>query len=197
MKIGIDFDNTIVCYDAVFYAAALEKELIPPNIDASKGAIRDYLRSIGKEPSWTELQGYIYGARMDLAKPFPGVNHFLNLCLNKQIPTWIISHKTLTPFRGPKYDLHKAAKDWIKTQSFPWIPPSFFELTLQSKLARIHQQGCTLFIDDLPELFAEPAFPKNVQKILFDPHCIHSHIKECIRLCSWKEISDFVCNNGT
>jgi len=27
IKVGIDFDNTIVCYDNVFYYAALEKEL--------------------------------------------------------------------------------------------------------------------------------------------------------------------------
>jgi hypothetical protein len=29
MRIGLDFDNTIACYDGVFHAAALERGLIP------------------------------------------------------------------------------------------------------------------------------------------------------------------------
>jgi len=29
MRIGVDFDNTVICYDKVFHAAAVEKGLIP------------------------------------------------------------------------------------------------------------------------------------------------------------------------
>ena len=48
MKIlGIDFDNTIVRYDNLFYKIALEKGLIDTSIGKSK-EIRDYLRSLTK-----------------------------------------------------------------------------------------------------------------------------------------------------
>ncbi len=188
LRIGIDFDNTIACYDGVFYRAALEKSFIPREIPTSKGAVRDYLRSVGKEEVWTELQGYIYGARMDLAMPYPNFDRFLSLCHAKQIPTFIISHKTRFPFLGPRYDLQRAAKDWLQHQSFPWIPPAFFELTLQEKLQRISKQGCTVFIDDLPELLEENEFPSNVTKILFDPNGLYPKNKTYVHATSWDEI---------
>jgi len=44
MHIGIDFDNTIVCYDQIFHEAAVERDLIQPNLPASKQVVRDALR---------------------------------------------------------------------------------------------------------------------------------------------------------
>ena len=32
MRIGVDFDNTLVCYDGVFHRAALERGLIPSDL---------------------------------------------------------------------------------------------------------------------------------------------------------------------
>lgn len=186
--IGIDFDNTIVCYDDVFHKAAMEKKLIPPEVPHYKGAVRDFLRSNGKENLWTELQGYIYGARMDLASQYPGFDEFLSLCHANQIPTFIISHKTLHPFLGPRYNLHEAAKIWLQRQSFPWTPPAFFELTLQDKLKRISQQDCTVFIDDLPEVLSEKAFPQDIRKILFDPNKIHPRNNDYDSVGSWNEV---------
>jgi hypothetical protein len=69
MLIGIDFDNTIVRYDRLFHHVALEKGLIPASVPASKGDVRDYLRSIGGEQDWIELQGIVYGVRMHEADP--------------------------------------------------------------------------------------------------------------------------------
>jgi len=62
--IGIDFDNTSVCYDDVFGRVAVEQGLVTPEAATSKTAIRDHLRSLGQEDRWTELQGTIYGPRM-------------------------------------------------------------------------------------------------------------------------------------
>jgi hypothetical protein len=183
--IGIDFDNTIVSYDDVFYKAALERDLIPASIGRSKGAVRDYLRSIGREDDWTELQGYIYGARMDLARPYEGVEEFFsrrpNLC--------IISHKTLHPYKGPQYNLHEAAQGWLKNYPSFQNTPAFFELTLKEKLLRIAKAQCTVFIDDLPELLLEKEFPTSVQKILFDPHSLFEPHPSYQKVSSWKEIS--------
>src|SRR6185437_11131914 len=40
MRIGIDFDNTIACYDGVFHAAALERGLIPKDLARDKNSVR-------------------------------------------------------------------------------------------------------------------------------------------------------------
>src|SRR3981189_2049974 len=39
MRIGIDFDNTIACYDGVFHAAALERGLIPSDLGRRKKTV--------------------------------------------------------------------------------------------------------------------------------------------------------------
>lgn len=186
LRIGVDFDNTVVSYEGIFYKAALEKKLIPAELSPLKGAIRDYLFSLDKAKAWTELQGYVYGAKMDSAFPYQGVETFFSRCVKRQIPVFIISHKTEYPFLGPAYDLHKAAKDWLERQTFS--PITFFELTPQAKFERIRQQECTVFIDDLPELLQNSAFPPNVHKILFDPHQFHSPSSAYKVATSWDEI---------
>ena len=203
MLIGIDFDNTIVCYDQVFHQVAVEQGLIPPEVPVSKGEVRDYLRQCDRENDWIELQGYVYGARMQDATPFPGVLDCIARFVKHGIMVCIISHKTRYPYMGPKYDLHQAAQQWLEQQGF--FDPAqiglsseqvFFELTKQEKLERIAKVGCTHFIDDLPEFLAEPGFPAGVERILFDPnknhptgHCFH-------RVTSWMEVEEIIVRDA-
>jgi len=44
VRIGIDFDNTIVSYDTLFHRVALERGLIPISVPANKISVREYLR---------------------------------------------------------------------------------------------------------------------------------------------------------
>ena len=67
-NIGIDFDNTLVHYDKVFYDIALKEGLIDSNIEKSKIAVRNYLVNKGKESLFTKLQGEVYGLNI-LAQP--------------------------------------------------------------------------------------------------------------------------------
>ena len=53
VKIGIDFDNTIVIYDDLFHKIASEENLIPINFPKSKLLIREYLRSKNKDEFFT------------------------------------------------------------------------------------------------------------------------------------------------
>ena len=199
MLLGVDFDNTIVCYDQVFHQVALEQELIPPDLPVSKGQVRDYLRQVDREEDWIYLQGYVYGTRMQDAAPFPGALECLTRFVKQGITVCVISHKTRAPYRGPKYDLHQAAQQWLEQQGF--FDPSqiglspdqvFFELTKQEKLDRIAKVGCTHFIDDLPEFLAEPGFPAGSERILFDPNEIYSTEHRFHRVTSWKEIEELV-----
>jgi len=192
--IGVDFDNTIVCYDDVFARVALEQGLVPPEAATSKTAIRDHLRSLGQEDRWTELQGTIYGPRMMEARPFPGVIEFFAACRAAGLPVAIVSHRTRFPYLGPRHDLHAAARDWLMRHGFHEpagiglpVERVFFEETKEAKLARVTAVGCTHFIDDLPELLAHPLFPAQVRRILFDPHAAAPLPAGTARLSAWDQ----------
>ncbi len=200
--IGIDFDNTVVCYDQVFHEVAAQRGWIPADIPATKDHVRDYMRRHGNEDGWTELQGYVYGPYMRNALPFPGVLDFLTSCRQRRIPVCIISHKTPYPFRGPRYGLHQAAQKWLGTRGFydpleaGLVPEQVnFELTKEEKLDRIGAMGCTHFIDDLPEFLSEARFPEGVERILFDPNERHSTEHRFRRAKSWTEIGE-ILNHG-
>lgn len=193
MLIGVDFDNTIVCYDQIFHRVALERGLIPHDLPESKEAVRDYLRSCDLEDVWIEMQGYVYGARIADASAFMGAMEFLGICESLGLPVRIISHRTRYPFAGEQYDLHRAAYTWLEAKGLVgnYGPQRvFFELTKQDKLMRISAVGCTHFIDDLPEFLAEPEFPTGVQRILFDPSDKHTKESRFLRAKSWQEIAD-------
>jgi hypothetical protein len=176
MRIGIDFDNTIACYDGVFHAAALERGLIPADIGRDKNSVRDHLNGAGREDDFTELQGYIYGARMDLVAPYPGFAGFVAAARRAGHELFIVSHKTRHPILGPKHDMHAAARGFLAARDLvgdgaSQIDPArvFFELTKQDKVARAAALRCEVFIDDLPEILAMPGFPDGMRRILFDP----------------------------
>jgi len=196
MQLGIDFDNTLVCYDGVFHRVAMEKGLIPSDVPANKGSVRDYLREQGQENLWIEIQGYVYGPGMAHAEPFPGVLEFFQASREAGIQIRVISHKTKHPYAGPRYDLHAAAWGWLERLGFfdeagIGLQKSrvHLELTKQDKLIRIGAAGCTHFIDDLPEFLAEPAFPTKVQRILFDP-ANGAGNSPFERAKSWAELAD-------
>lgn len=193
MKIGIDFDNTIACYDGVFYQAALEKGLIPESLSKDKTSVRDFLRDAGKEEEWILLQGYVYGSRMDLAKAYPFIEETFQDLFYKGYTLFIVSHKTKTPYKGPTYDLHEAATRWLENKPFfSSVENAFFELTLEKKLERIHSLNLDIFIDDLPELLSHPAFPKGTKRVLFDPEKKYEKVKSVESISSWKEIISLI-----
>jgi hypothetical protein len=197
MRIGFDFDNTIVSYDKLFYQVAIEQSLVPADVPRSKLAVRNYLRNIGQENLWTELQGYVYGARMDDAGAYPDAIEFMELANANGIAMVIVSHKTKHPFMGPKYDLHAAARGWIENNLIDGVKrlvepeQVFFELTKEEKIARITQCQCDYYIDDLPEILSMSGFPENAGRILFDPENNHESEEVGTRLKSWQEIRTF------
>lgn len=193
MHIGLDFDNTIVSYDALFHKVALEGGWITAEVPVSKVSVRDHLRAAGRESIWTEMQGYVYGARMDEAAAYPGVQDFLVWTREHGIPVSIVSHKTRHPFLGTQYDLHAAARHWISLHltdaNGPLVVADrvYFELTKESKVQHIASIGCTVYVDDLPEILLAPGFPASAEKILFDPD--HHHEAQTLpRSAHWSDI---------
>ena len=199
MIVGIDFDNTIVCYDGLFYEAAVEREMIPVDTLPTKAAVRDFLRTAGREEAWTELQGLVYGHEIRRAKPFDGVAAFLTRCRDEHVTVNVISHRARRPFAGPAIDMHQAARDWLVAQH--WFTDTaggldhervFFEETKADKLARITATGCDVFIDDLPELLDAPEFPSGIERVLFDPHATGPSEPSFKRAGSWQELTDLL-----
>ncbi len=194
MRIGIDFDNTIISYEYMFHDAAVRRGLIPAATPSDKTAVRDTLREAGLEDAWTELQGIVYGPEIGGAAPYDGVKSFIRNRVTSGDDVFIVSHKTRYPYIGEKHDLHAAASGWLKAQGFfdndvagLKRENAYFETTKDAKLARIGSLACDIFFDDLPEFLNEPGFPKGVRRVLFDPHGNHTGPTALDRIRSWTE----------
>jgi hypothetical protein len=191
MHIGVDFDNTIACYDGAFHAIALSEGLIPQTLPRDKTSVRDHLRATGREDRWTAFQGLIYGERMGDAAPFPGVLEFFRACAADGLKCSIISHRTRQPIVGPPRDLHAAARSWLTSTGIAEIVPAdriFFEETRREKVARVSAQGCTHFIDDLPEFLSEPDLPAQLVRIHFAPAGVAEPDARFRTVSAWPEI---------
>ena len=197
MRIGIDFDNTIVGYDSLFFAIAHERGLIDTGVAADKRSIRDHVRSLPDgETAWRELQAEVYGPRILEAQLNEGVTEFFIACRRWGIPLHVVSHKTMRAAGGDgNTDLREAARGFLSSRGFfdrLGVSPDevYFEPTREEKCRRIAALGCTHFVDDLEETFAEPAFPAGVARILYSPHHAATSLDDVRLVRSWGEILD-------
>lgn len=202
MRIGIDFDNTIVCYDELFHNVARESALIPPEAPVDKTGVRNHLLAAGREDDWTRLQGLVYGARIVEARPYHALRKFMQWSKRQGHELFIISHRTKTPALGPAYDLHQAGRSWVDAHlgsgNEPLVSAEnvFFETEKAAKVARIRDCGCALFIDDLPEILLMEGFPSSTARILFDPAGHHAAPAPLIRARSWEDILIWTALHG-
>ena len=118
INLGLDFDNTLINYDSLFQKAALEKKIIPLDFPKSKKLIRNYLRGRGLEKQFTLLQGEVYGLRITESSQSKGMFQALKDVQKKGVNIYIVSHKTKTPYSGPKFNLHEAAMRWLEKNKF-------------------------------------------------------------------------------
>ena len=191
--LGLDFDNTLVRYDKLFHQLALEKGLIKKSLPTDKTAIRDYLRSQGQDEQFTLLQGEVYGLRILEAEPAEGMLKALGELQQRGIPMVVVSHKTRTPYKGPAYDLHQAAWSWLEQQGFfafdglGWSRDQvFFEESKESKVAKIEAQGCSHYVDDLPEILQ--MLSSSIKTILYDPSNKYGSIGD-MQVTHWSHLA--------
>jgi hypothetical protein len=202
--IGVDLDNTIVSYDALFHRLALEQELVGRDVPPQKEAIRDAIRlRVNGNAAWTRLQALAYGLRMGEAVAFQGVVSFFEYCARAGHRIRIVSHKTETaPLDGGRVSLRSAALEWLERQGFfselgLAREDVFFESTRQEKVARIGILGCSHFIDDLPEVFEEPDFPRSTEGFLFSPFP-RPVLPPGVRVAeSWEQLLEVFTGYGT
>jgi hypothetical protein len=203
--IGIDFDNTIVSYDALLFTIAREQHLIDSAVNPGKKAIRDAIRLLPDgEMQWQTLQAAIYGPRIAGAVLIEGFWEFVMRCHKERLPVYIVSHKTeYANFGDTSTNLQQAALGWMAQNRFfdqdgkgLGLSKSqvFFGTTRQEKIDHIRRLGCTNFIDDLEEVFLEPDFPAQITKILYAPQSesVEAPMKSMpnmIVLQTWEQIT--------
>lgn len=176
--VGIDFDNTLISYDEVFFNHALSLNLIGPQTNKNKKDVRDQIRLLADgEIIWQKIQAFVYGRGISQACLNEGVEDFLKTCAQRGIKVYVVSHKTeYSPFDGTRVNLRRAALDWMTANHFfradgmgLCSDQVYFEATRSQKMGRLQSLGCTHFIDDLEEVFLEKTFPEGVEKILLAP----------------------------
>ena len=198
-RIGIDFDNTIACYDQAFNDVASLLGLKSDDQPASKIDVKTLvLKRVNGDLDWQRLQGQVYGKYMLLAKVFAGFHEFLYLSKLRGHEVFVVSHKS---------EFGHFDKEFVplRDQAFLWLTSNMilqqneftlskenivFEATREDKVRRIRDLACTHFIDDLPEVFEEPLFPDNVQKIWFCPSGAGEKELAIPAVGSWRELTN-------
>ncbi len=195
MLIGVDFDNTLIDYAAVFAPTAVDMGLLPQGFVGDKAAVRAALRAgPAGEKGWMRLQGQVYGRLIGRARPFPGARAFLAARRAAGDRLVVVSHKTeFGHFDPDRVDLRAAARNWLTENGFfdaeiTGLSPerAYFEPTRDAKIARIAALGCDVFIDDLPEVLSDPAFPATTAARLFAPDATEGG-DGLIRFASWED----------
>ena len=197
MLIGLDFDNTIVCYDKAIARLADELFDLPPYLPRTKLALRDFLRQANREPEWTAFQGALYGPGMAHAEPFEQALETMQALKHMDHSLCIVSHRSLRPYAGPAHDLHAAARAWVDE----WLASSgligngmaHFHETREQKIAAIRNLGCKVFLDDLPEVLEDEHFPSTCWALLFDPERSYAQSRRQ-RVERWGEVPALLIN---
>ena len=178
--------------------------MINSEVGVTKLKVREAVRSLlDGEIKWQKLQGLVYGSKMSDASLIHGVKEFFQLCKQREIPAYIVSHKTeFAPYDESKTNLRAAALTWMGSHGLMQHESTglsektvYFESSRHQKLMRIAQLRCTHFIDDLEETFLEDFFPEQVEKILFSPNqeeLSQELSRERVTvLNSWEEIKEY------
>jgi hypothetical protein len=196
VRIGLDFDNTIVCYDEAIAVLANEMFSLPSDLPSTKLALRDYLKREQRESEWTIFQGALYGPGMNYANPFPHAIEAMRCLATQGHSLHIISHRSVRPYAGPNYDLHASARHWIETTLQPeglfLDGEVYFYETRESKISAIEKVRCQIFLDDLPEVLDDAMFPIDTIGLWFFPDSTKSNVggKRVVRI--WSELPSLI-----
>ncbi|MBI4924938.1 MAG: hypothetical protein HY843_03355 [Bdellovibrio sp.] len=204
LVIGVDLDNTIICYDKLIKKLALQRALVslkdkftPEKLIAFRKKLLEDDKNFG------DTQIELYQDRIMEAKIYAGVKIFFRYCKNNQIPVFIVSHKSKIyslkgKGKGRRGYFQRAAFSFLKSNGFfdknrigLTGKHVFFEESRRNKIKRIKKLQCTHFIDDFEEIFLHRFFPKNTQKMLFSP-IVKKTNNNFLVFQSWKQIKHYV-----
>ena len=120
LRIGIDFDNTMACYDQAFAEVAALMGFQSSHEVATKVNVKQSFQNcLNGDLLWQRLQGQVYGRHMLLAKVFAGVHEFICLARMRGHEVFVVSHKTeFGHFDEEQVSLRGLCCGWKKTNFF-------------------------------------------------------------------------------
>ena len=193
IRIGLDFDNTIVNYDEVFKEIAIKLKIIPKNWKGSKAELRSYLLKKNYENLWKKLQGLVYGKYMSKAKVNPGFKNFLLKAKILKAKVYIVSHKSIYGhYDKEKHLLRSAALKWIKKNKITLVEKIYFESTILEKVKKIEELKLDFFVDDLSLILEHKFFPKKTKKILYNKSLPKIKNKKIILTNTWSRVKSVI-----
>lgn len=198
LRIGLDFDNTLACYDEVFAQSAKELGYLPVEYSCSKEFVKRELLKIPEgESKWQRLQGQVYGSAMNSAVLFSDAMSFAIRARQRGHRLFIVSHKTRYGHQDEtRTPLREKALQWMESKGF--FDTSVFGIrptdvhfcdSREEKVMRIKDLKIDVFVDDLECVFDEKKFPPT-RKILFRSHPSKSF--EGVSCATWSEVSEEV-----
>ncbi len=178
MRIGIDFDNTLIDYSDLFFRIARERGLVEHTVPRDKIAVREHIQKNHHDEDWQRIQVAVYGEQIDCGNVMPGARDFILYGRELGHSFCVVSHKAqfarIAP-DGP--NLQQAALSWMQEHHFfePVAAGGLgfrttdisFAPTRADKVARINALNLTVFIDDLSEILTHPALNPSVRRVLF------------------------------
>ena len=168
-RFGFDLDNTLIDY-----SVAVQKYCSNEGLDECKtiNSLRALLRrSDTTGRLWQLAQGWLYTDGLSYARAGQGAVELCEFLKNSNMELMIVSHKTThTPdFCGQK-PLREIATKWVNSSElagyFLGNKQIYYEATRALKVERIQKLKFSYFVDDLVEVFQEPAYPKAVTSFL-------------------------------
>jgi hypothetical protein len=162
-------DNTLIDYSNAVQEYCLNEGLNEcKTLDSLRTLLR---RSDTSGRLWQLAQGWLYTDGLSYARAGQGAVELCEFLKNSDMELMIVSHKTThTPdFCGQK-PLREIATKWINSSEladyFLGNEQIYYEATRASKVERIQKLEFNYFVDDLIEVFQEPAYPKAVTSFL-------------------------------
>ena len=181
IRVGFDFDNTIINYDNLFYKISLKKGLITKKVGKSKESIKNYLIKNYSINIWQKIQSEVYSESISLAKPNNEIIKLIKYLIKNNIEVFIVSHKTKFPYFGNRINLHKLSLKWINKNIIKKNikikkKNIFFETTEKKKINKIKKLKLSHFIDDLDKILT--LLNESIAKIKYSKHFLFQIIKD-------------------
>ena len=190
MRIGFDFDNTIVDYDLVFTQIANELNL--EYLGSPKNSIKNYYEvELGQPNSWKKIQFKVYCELISKIAPSEKFISLLNWLINNNHDIFIVSHKTQNIKINNKNLKLQPAKKWIE-DNIPIFNKEriFFESSAIAKIRKIKSLNLDFFVDDLMTILNHRQFPQITKKILFNSSL--DKLNKIYIASNWDEVKKYI-----
>lgn len=194
--VGLDIDNTVIEYGRIFSEIAVERGIVEESCRfLDKKELRERLIDQGMEDMFTAIQGQVYGKELFRVKIRAELKIAISALEDCGCTIVLVSHKTRHPYMGPKYDLRKAADEWLRMNGITEGRKKQIEVhyadTVKEKIEIVKSLGCHYFVDDLSKIVRELECFTN--GILYDPSGNQTGAcKYCIS--EWRELTAIIEN---